>query len=146
MNREQKLFGSRALVIGVLASIALIILVGVTKRSSQTQDSDAAEPNEDHGAAATELPGPVEPLTSGLKVYNEACLICHDEGVGGAPVNGDASAWSARIALGNDTLYQHAIEGYTGEAGFMPAKGARLDLSDEEVRAAVDYMVDESGN
>jgi len=43
-----------------------------------------------------------------------------------------------------DTLYQHAIEGYTGEAGIMPAKGGNLALSDDNVRAAVDYMVEQA--
>ena len=58
----------------------------------------------------------------------------------------DGAAWEARIAQGADVLYTHAIEGFTGDAGFMPAKGARMDLSDDEVRAAVDYMVSEAGN
>ena len=79
-------------------------------------------------------------------MYNDACLICHGAGVGGAPIVGDSADWVERIAQGNDTLYLHAIEGYTGSAGFMPAKGARMDLADEEVRSAVDYMVAESGN
>ncbi|MEJ2257582.1 MAG: hypothetical protein P8X98_11360 [Woeseiaceae bacterium] len=48
------------------------------------------------------------------------------------------------IEQGLDTLKRHAIEGYTGEAGYMPAKGGRLDLSDEEVAGAVEYMVGES--
>ncbi len=93
-----------------------------------------------------EQPEPVETMMSGPQVYNDACLVCHGAGVGGAPVLGDAEEWTARIAQGNDTLYLHAIEGYTGQSGFMPAKGARMDLTDEEVRAAVDYMVSESGS
>ena len=64
-------------------------------------------------------------------------------GVGGAPVVGDAAQWTDRIAKGVDVLKQHAIEGFTG-VGFMPAKGGRVDLSDEEVAGAVDYMVGES--
>ena len=81
---------------------------------------------------------------TGPQVYNTACLACHSAGVGGAPVVGDASQWTDRIALGIDVLKQHAIEGYTGSAGVMPAKGGRIDLSDDEVDNAVDYMVDES--
>ena len=57
---------------------------------------------------------------------------------------GDADAWTARIAQGMDVLKDHAINGYTGELGYMPAKGGRVDLSDEEVAAAVEYMVEES--
>ena len=53
-------------------------------------------------------------------------------------------AWSARIAQGVDTLNEHAIDGYQGEVGYMPAKGGRADLSDEEVADAVAYMVAES--
>ena len=65
-------------------------------------------------------------------------------GVAGAPKLGDAAQWAERIAQGMDVLVRHAIEGYQGSSGFMPAKGARLDLSDEEVADAVDYMVSES--
>ena len=55
----------------------------------------------------------------------------------------DAENWAPRIAQGMDTLRLHAIEGYTGNAGYMPPKGGRLDLSDEEIYAAVDYMLSE---
>ena len=83
---------------------------------------------------------------SGPQVYNAACIACHGSGIGGAPTVGDAAAWQARIAQGNDTLYLHAIEGYTGSTGFMPPKGGRMDLSDDEVRGAVDYMISEVQN
>ncbi len=57
---------------------------------------------------------------------------------------GNAPAWEPRIAQGMDTLNDHAVNGFTGSTGFMPAKGARLDLSDGEIHSAVQYMVDES--
>lgn len=78
---------------------------------------------------------------SGPQVFNEACIVCHGSGIGGAPVLEDRAAWETRIAQGRDTLYLHALEGYTGSAGYMPPKGARLDLSDDEVNGAVDYML-----
>ena len=64
----------------------------------------------------------------------------HGSGVAGAPrlVRAD---WSARIAQGADTLHRHAIEGFTGNAGFMPAKGGNPALTDEQVIATVDWMV-----
>ncbi|MEM7083361.1 MAG: c-type cytochrome [Pseudomonadota bacterium] len=81
---------------------------------------------------------------SGEAVYNDACVACHGLGVAGAPKIGDPSQWSARVAQGMETLYVHAIEGYVGSAGVMPAKGGRADLSDEHVRWSVDYMVEQS--
>ncbi len=57
---------------------------------------------------------------------------------------GDTEAWGARIAQGVDTLNEHAVNGFSGSLGFMPAKGGRLDLSDDEVHAAIQYMVNES--
>ena len=80
-------------------------------------------------------------VLSGPQVFNEACIVCHGNGIGGAPMLENREAWAPRIAQGKDTLYKHAIEGYTGSAGYMPPKGARLDLSDGEIHAAVDYMV-----
>lgn len=78
---------------------------------------------------------------AGENTYKMACFACHGTGAAGAPKFGDKAAWKDRIAQGNDTLYKHAIEGYQGSAGFMPAKGGRADLSDADVKAAVDYMV-----
>ena len=68
-------------------------------------------------------------------------MLCHGMGLAGAPKVGDAAQWTARTAKGPDALYANAINGYQGSAGMMPAKGGRMDLSDDAVRAAVDYMV-----
>ena len=94
--------------------------------------------------AMTAAPMPVDTVLSGPQVFNEACYLCHaPPGVPGAPVVGDGAQWGARVAQGIDVLYEHAIVGYTGEAGYMPAKGGRVDLSDDEVAAAVDYMLEQ---
>lgn len=77
----------------------------------------------------------------GEATYKAACSACHGLGIAGAPKPGDKAAWAARIAQGTDVLHRHAIEGFKGQAGFMPAKGGRVDLSDAAVAAAVDYMV-----
>jgi cytochrome c5 len=74
---------------------------------------------------------------SGEEVYNGACVACHGAGIAGAPKTGDKAAWGTRIAQGAATLYEHAIKGYKG----MPAKGGQTALSDDEVKAAVDYQV-----
>lgn len=87
---------------------------------------------------------PVQEVLSGPQVYNQACLACHGAGVGGAPVIGDASIWTERVAQGMDVLTDHVINGYTGSVGYMPPKGGRVDLSDEEIIAAMNYMIEES--
>ncbi len=98
-------------------------------------------------AAAGDAP-PAAPAagapTDGKSVYESACVACHGAGLAGAPKVGDKSAWAARIAQGKGTLEQHAIAGFQGSAGFMPAKGGRLDLSDDAVKAAVGHMVSQS--
>ena len=88
------------------------------------------------GGAATAATGGAR---SGEDVYNSACLACHSTGAGGAPILGDVAAWADRIAKGNETLYTSGIDGLPGTG--MIAKGGCMNCSDEEVTAAVDFMV-----
>ncbi|WOJ97854.1 c-type cytochrome [Congregibacter brevis] len=81
-------------------------------------------------------------VVDGEGTYNTACLACHASGAAGAPIVGDAAAWSPRIAKGIDELYNSGINGLAGTG--MMAKGGRADLSDEAVMAAVDFMVENS--
>lgn len=83
-------------------------------------------------------------LEQGKHVFQESCIACHGIGVAGAPELGDRSAWAPRIAKGMQTLVKHAIDGFQGETGVMPAKGGYPDLSDEQVAAAVRYMVEKA--
>jgi cytochrome c len=82
--------------------------------------------------------------SAGLEVYQRSCALCHDSGIGGAPTLGDTSDWSVRIGQGADTLYAHAINGFQGGSGMMPAKGGFMQLSDDEVKSAVDHMMEQS--
>jgi len=66
--------------------------------------------------------------------------MCHGTGIGGAPKFGNKADWSPRIAQGKETLYGHALKGFTGAKGTIPPKGANPSLADSDVRAAVDYM------
>lgn len=77
----------------------------------------------------------------GQKVYSTACFACHATGAAGAPKYGDKDAWAPRIEQGLETLHKHALEGFKGNTGYMPPKGGYAHLSDEQVKAAVDYMV-----
>lgn len=70
------------------------------------------------------------------QIYNTACAMCHAAGIANAPIYGDKTAWAPR--LGDiEALYTNSLKG----KGAMPAKGGRPDLSDEAVKAAVDYML-----
>jgi cytochrome c5 len=80
----------------------------------------------------------------GKSVYDQSCAACHTPGVAGAPKTGDKAAWKDVIAKGNETLYANSIKGFQGKAGFMPPKGGFANLSDADVKAAVDYMVGQS--
>jgi cytochrome c5 len=86
-------------------------------------------------AAAAASSGP----RSGEEVYNAACMACHSTGAAGAPKYGDAAGWADRIAKGNEALYNSGINGMPGTG--MMAKGGCMNCSDEEVNAAVDYMI-----
>ncbi|WP_374503490.1 cytochrome c5 family protein [Zoogloea sp.] len=96
--------------------------------------------------AAAPAPQAAAPAANplGEGAYKKTCALCHAAGVGGAPKTGDAADWGARAAKGKDPLYTHAIAGFTGEKGMMPPKGGNAALSDDEVKAAVDFMVDKS--
>lgn len=83
---------------------------------------------------------PAADLAKGKSVYDGACFVCHANGLAGAPKLGDKAAWESRIAQGMDTLNSTALNGKGG----MPPKGGRMDLSDDDVKAAVAYMVDQA--
>lgn len=89
-------------------------------------------------------PAPVAENAVGKKVYGSVCSMCHAANVAGAPKPGDKADWGPRIAQGKDTLYKHAVEGFTGAKGMMPARGGGSALTDDELKAAVDYMVAQS--
>lgn len=167
-HQDQQFFDSFMLVIGILIGMGVGIFFlarmialdtqGVFKLEDPAVQAAIEERIEPVGrvallgdaelaaaaAAITAAPEPVDTVMSGPQVYNAACIVCHaPPGVGGAPPLGDAANWGPRIAQGADTLHMHAINGFQGAAGFMPPKGGRVDLSDEEIIAAVDYMVEQ---
>jgi cytochrome c5 len=102
------------------------------------------EAAEGAGTLAEAAPEPVVEILSGPQVYNSACLACHGAGIGGAPKIGDSALWAPRIAQGMEIINAHVLDGYQGADGYMPPKGGRIDLSDEEILSAVTYMLDQS--
>lgn len=102
---------------------------------------DPGGPRGDAVAAVAARSAPPADL-DGQGVYNVACAACHSAGIAGAPKTGDLGGWGPRLEQGMDTLVKHAIEGFQGSAGYMPARGGHSNLTDEQVRDAVQYMVD----
>ena len=85
-----------------------------------------------------------DPLENAPPLYVNSCSWCHDAGNGGAPKTGDKEDWERRTSKGMAAVYANAIDGYEGATGIMPAKGSRMDLSDEEIKKLVDFMVEAS--
>ncbi|MDE0283578.1 MAG: c-type cytochrome [Gammaproteobacteria bacterium] len=161
-DKDRVFFYNYSIVIGLLAVMIIIFLVlalylGVdedavalkqsTKVSANTvpvgvvnlldEDAEAVEAATVATVAAVEEPGDM-----GQRVYNGLCISCHN-GLPNIPKVGDKAAWESRIAQGMALLYEHSIKGFISEGGLiaMPPKGGNMNLTDEEVKAAVDYMV-----
>ena len=109
---------------------------GQVNTSGETVTLAGSAPTAGASPAATPMAA-----SPGEATYNKVCFACHAQGIAGAPKFGNAAAWEARIAQGNDTLYKHAIGGFTGSAGMMPPKGGAVDMADEDIKGAVDFMV-----
>ena len=106
--------------------------------AAETPAKIPATPGADPTSAAADTEG----NAAGEATFQSACFACHGTGAAGAPRVGDAEQWAARIAQGRDVLIEHALNGYTGETGYMPAKGGQSQLSDEAVVAALDYLIE----
>jgi len=125
---------------GMVALLGFALIGGCSKREdvqavASTAPAPAAVAATRDAAAATQgEPG------KGEHVFKGTCAMCHATGAGGAPLFKSKDDWAPRIAQGKDTLYAHALKGFTGGKGTMPAKGGNASLPDDDVKAAVDYM------
>lgn len=77
---------------------------------------------------------------AGKEIYESKCSVCHASGAAGAPILGNVKDWEPRIKQGMNILYDHALNGFNS----MPKKGTCMSCTDEQVKAAVDYLVDNS--
>jgi cytochrome c5 len=132
----------------ILALSLAALLSACGKQESAAPQEQAPAAPEAAAPAAPAAPEAAAPAAEtamaaidGKKIYGNVCAMCHAAGVAGAPKPGDKADWGPRIAQGTDVLYKHALEGFTGAKGMMPARGGSATLKDEEVKAAVDYMV-----
>jgi cytochrome c5 len=111
--------------------VLILSLLVVAFAACQPADRDVRAP----GSAAEEPRA--EPLTPKV-AYEQACADCHETGKNGAPRTGDAQAWKGRSALWEAVLFEHAEKGYFD----MPAHGLNGRLSDDEVAAAAQYLLE----
>ncbi len=134
-----------------ISTIALVSLAFLLSACGEKKTAEAPAPAPAAVPAAPAAPAapvastvaaaPAGNAEAGKSVYNKTCALCHAAGVAGAPKPGDKADWGPRIAQGKDVLYKHAIEGFTGSKGQMPARGGGSTLTDDDVKAAVDHMV-----
>jgi len=157
-NQDSIFFRNFSLLLGALVLMTIILaLVGISmqnklvanvqgeadRTSIQEAIKPIAEVNTDPNAvveiAPVAMAAAFDGSLDGEMIYNNVCSACHSTGAGGAPKL-TASEWDARIAQGEEVMLLHAIEGFMGENGLMPAKGGRTDLTDEQVKVTVEYM------
>jgi cytochrome c5 len=112
-----------------LQPVARVAVAGQDNSALQIQSTGPA-------VAAAAIPA------NGTAAYETACSACHGAGIAGAPKVGDHAAWGPRIAQGKETLYNHALHGFAGKTGVMPAKGGRADWPDDLIKQAVDHIVE----
>jgi cytochrome c5 len=156
-----------SLVIGTLATVAIVIFVIARYVGAHTQEREVLSETEyihkvrrnvapfeaeaiagqsNAGlaiapAAGAASGGGLSMPTTGKQLFEQTCSACHGPGIAGAPKAGDKAAWAPHLAKGLATLYDHALHGFHGSTGVMPAKGGRANLPDVVVERAVNYMV-----
>lgn len=167
-DQDRVFFRNYSIVIGIIA-VAMVVFyiianaIGgredeyVAARASRTDANTQPAGQVNVAGAATTEPEPAVAAADGAagtgtdaaagadpgkSTYDGLCVSCHGSGLPNVPQVGDKAAWEPRLAQGMDVLYTHAIGGFVGASGMpMPAKGGNPALTDEQVKAAVDYMV-----
>ena len=167
-NQDTHFVNVFSMVIGILVAFAVGIFALARVVASHTQNlqmlsetdyaknvaarihlpSEEAVAGQDNSALAikADVPGAAGSAAiaipkNGTELFDQTCSACHGQGIAGAPKAGDKAAWAPRIAKGKATLYEHALQGFTGSTGIMPPKGGRTDVPDDIVKQAVDHMV-----
>jgi cytochrome c5 len=148
-NEHQSIIRTPKQLIAAVAGFFLVIVIGIillvtyatsgkteTGSGTNSQSAEAVEqrlqPVAEQGYALKDVNAP-KTLQSGEAIYTSTCAACHGTGAAGAPKFGDSAAWGPRLAQGEDTLIQHAVQGIRA----MPAKGGNVDLDNVEVARAV---------
>ena len=109
-----------------ILSVLFLLLLGSLSACSKDESSSSA------GAKSA----PAE-VSAGEEIYKKNCKVCHAQSINGAPIPGNKSMWEPRAQKGIDVLVQHASQGF----GLMPPKGGNVDLTEPELRQAIEYMI-----
>ena len=165
-KQDTHFFNNFSVVLGILFAVTICLLAFARHIGESTQGKQVttdpkylegveerlqpvarvAVAGQDNSSLKIESAGPPVAAAAlpvdGTAAYETACAACHGAGIAGAPKVGDKAAWGPRIAQGKATLYTHAISGFNGKTGVMPAKGGRTDWPDDLVKQAVDHIVE----
>ena len=141
---EKHSFSTMTLAATIAVAAVLIVAIWplsqLGKGSMPVGDSDEADVRI-QPIARIELPKAVVKSDGkprdGATIYNGICMACHATGVAGSPKAGDKAAWAPRLAQGKPALYKNALNGKNA----MPPKGGAADLSEAELKAAVDHLI-----
>ena len=125
-THRRNLIGTGMTTADRIAPVAKFVMAGAAKASTEPAQASVVVQVKDR---------------DGQQVYQASCVACHGTGIAGAPKVGDKGQWATRVAAGTEALYRNALVGTQSPAGVMPAKGGNPSLSDQEVKAAVDFMV-----
>ena len=109
------------------------VVLMANQAGGKFKEKPAAAPAKQQAAATPQK-------ADGKAVYDKVCFACHQVSVANSPKLGDQAAWAPRIKTGMDSLVQSVIKG----KGAMPPKAGNPALSEQEIRAAVDFMVSQS--
>lgn len=152
---DQEFINNFSAVLAVLAAIVIFIFILAIGLSSKDETMDMAMEKRTQEriapisrvhvgeVAAVAMTPAADAMAEATpeQIYQSACNTCHAAGVLEAPRLEDRAAWQTRYAQGLEVLYQSVING----KGNMPAKGGRIDLSDDAIRKTVDYMLEAAG-
>jgi cytochrome c5 len=165
-KHDSHFFNNFSLVLGILVAVTIGLFafarhVGAENQGKQVSNDPrylesveerlqpvarVAVAGQDNSALKIESAGPPTAAAAvpenGTAAYETACAACHGAGIAGAPKVGDKAAWGPRIQQGKAMLYDHAIHGFNGKTGVMPAKGGRADWPDDLIKQAVDHIVE----
>jgi cytochrome c5 len=131
---QHRRFGAQALV----PVLALLLLGTGCSEKETTSPQEAAPVQTTAEPPAADKPADTQTASAaGQNIYQKSCQACHAAGIAGAPKLGDKAAWAPRIAKGNDALLLSVTNGLKA----MPPKGTCMTCSEDELRAAVEYMV-----